>query len=194
MEKIINSLGFLFILTEFVILILSYCYSIKQYKHVMISYKKKQNTRPQIYVSRSDDNNYSRTVIKSNMTERFNTQDIENKLFIPILCFYVNGRKTKLIKLNGNRENIFIGRSKSDDIIIDETTVSRAQCCITRDNGKFFISVDTNKNPVYLNDKLLKTKAILQNKDTVSMANGKIYYIFYSSEKEMSKLPKKDTN
>lgn len=194
MEKIINSLGFLFIFTEIITLIISYYYSIKQYKRVMISYKKKQNKSPKIYISKFNDNNNNKITIESNMTERFDMQDIKNKLSIPVLRFYVNGQKTKSIKLNGNREKIFIGRSKSDDIVIDETTVSRGQCCITKDDGNFFISVDINKNPVYLNDRLLKTKVMLQNNDIISMANGKIYYKFYSSEREMPKLPKKDTN
>lgn len=193
MENFIDSLGLIFILTEIITLLISFSYSIRQYKHVMIAYKEKQSKVPKIYISKNE--NYKKTVIKSNMTEQINTKEIKNKMFTPVLCFYFDNKKTKSIKLNGNRENIFIGRSKSDDIVINEPTVSRGQCCITRNNGKFFITTDINKNPVYLNNKLLKTKEeILQNNDIISMAGGKIYFKFYSSEKEILNSLNKDTN
>ncbi len=185
MEKFIDSLGLIFILTEIITLLISFSYSIRQYKHVMIAYKEKQSKVPKIYISKNE--NYKKTVIKSNMTEQINTQEIKNKMLTPVLCFYFDNKKTKSIKLNGNRENIFIGRSKSDDIVINEPTVSRSQCCINRENGNFFITVDENRNPVYLNKKLIKSKEKLYNNDIISMAEGKIYFKFYHSEKDMFK-------
>lgn len=195
MEKIINILWIIFILIGLFIIIITYYYFIQKYKYVMVDYKQKQEIVKKIYVSKSQ--NYKKTIIKSNMTERIDIKDIKNNISAPIIIFYFNGKKTKSIKLNGNRENIFIGRSKSDDIVINEPTVSRSQCYIIRDNGDFFITVDINKNPVYLNSKLIETKMKLYNNDLVSMANGKIYFKFYCSEEYMLKNNnerQKDTN
>lgn len=195
MEKIINILWIIFILIGLFIIIITYCYFIQKYKYVMVDYKQKQEIVKKIYVSKSQ--NYKKTIIKSNMTERIDIKDIKNNISAPIIIFYFNGKKTKSIKLNGNRENIFIGRSKSDDIVINEPTVSRSQCYIIRDNGDFFITVDINKNPVYLNSRLIETKMKLYNNDLVSMANGKIYFKFYCSEEYMLKNNnerQKDTN
>ena len=154
MEKIIIVLWGIFILIGLFIIFISYWHFIQRYKYAMVNYKQKQENIEKIYVSKS--NIYKNTIIKSNMTERINTQDVKNNIFVPIVTFYFNGQKTKSIKLNGNRENIFIGRSKSDDIIINEPTVSRGQCCIVRENGNFFITVDATKNPIYLNNEILK--------------------------------------
>ena len=75
MEKFIDSLGLIFILTEIITLLISFSYSIRQYKHVMIAYKEKQSKVPKIYISKNE--NYKKTVIKSNMTEQINTQEIK---------------------------------------------------------------------------------------------------------------------
>ena len=176
MDKIISILGFLFIFVELMVIIFTYYCLAKQYKYAMNSYYKKQHERPK-YVVISQRNTTPQAIVVSNETEIINDQEVENELNYPVLYFYVNNKEIESVSLW--EDKIFIGRSKSDDIVINEPTVSRSQCYITHETDKYFINIDRVRNPIMINHKQInKGKKELSNGDRISMGNGKVSFVF----------------
>lgn len=181
MEKIITFLGSLFIIVEILTIIASLQFLFPKYKYTMAIYKEKVNKNKKIYIHR--EYNCSNNVVKSNMTQMINCNEINSALYYPTLKFYLNSKEIKSIPIDYNREKIFIGRSKSDDIIIDDPMVSRSQCYITKENDNYFINLGINRNPVLLNEKQISESKKLIDGDIISMANNKIYFKFVYNSK-----------
>lgn len=180
MTKIINA----FIFLEILLIVITYFHLFKQYKYAIYCYDK-QNKRKKIHISQRITPVKPR--VTSNMTKAVNTDELNDELNSPILNFSIDGKKNVQIQIK--KEKVFIGRSKSDDIVIDyEPTISRNHCFITKENDKYFINVDINKNPVSLNTKQIVKekykpfKKEISNGDIVSMGDGRISFQFVLSQ------------
>lgn len=172
MEKIITFLGNIYILFGFLIGILSYFYSIRQYK-----YAKSHNIQYQKNAEKKDKPKKSNLVhVKSNLTKYIDVDEINKGISCPSINF-LNTKKTEPIILTEDR--IIIGRSKTDDIIIDNPNVSRSHCVITKKNERYFLELSALKNPILLNGRrLTNKKAELTDGDTISLLNANILFKF----------------
>ena len=63
-----------------------------------------------------------------------------------------------------------IGRSKTNDIVMEDPTVSRSHAKISFENDKYWIEDLGSKNKTYLNNKELKNKTELKDGDIVSIS------------------------
>lgn len=175
MDKSISFLGYMFLLIEIVVIISTYYHFVKQYNYAMKRYSKQQE-RSKIFVKVLRKSALQNIVV-SNRTEPINKQDVENKLNYPTLYFYLNNKEIKSIPLWD--EKTFIGRSTSDDIFIDEPTVSRGHCFITKETDKYYINRGIAKNPLSINKRqFADEKKELFDGDSVSMGDGKISFVF----------------
>nr|WP_300832849.1 FHA domain-containing protein [uncultured Acetatifactor sp.] len=183
MEKIVHIFEILFILFEIFIVIITCIYSLYRYRHIMKIYEEQQNEKPYIKIN----NFQSRTpIIITNMTEQINTREVDKNLY-PFLIFNLNGIEIKTVYLN--QETTFIGRGKNDDIMINESTISRSQCSITKEDSNYFINIDRRTNPIYINGiEVTEEETKLIDGDTVSLGNGKISFIFVTSSNISSPL------
>ena len=172
MEKIITFLGNIYLLFGFMVGILSYFYSIRQYK-----YAKAHNIQYQTNAEKNDKTKKPKLVnVKSNLTQYIDVDEINKGISCPTLNF-LNTKKEEPIILTEDR--VIIGRSKTDDIIIDNPKVSRSHCVITKINEKYFLELSALKNPILINGrKLTNKKAELTDGDTISLINANILFKF----------------
>ena len=179
MTKVIN----IFIFIEMFLIIITYFHLAKQYKYALYCYNKQNKQKKiSIYQRRTP----VETIVVSNMTQAVNTDELNDELNPPVLNFSLDGKK--IVEIPMKKEKIFIGRAKSDDIVINEPTISRNHCFITKENDKYFINIDINKNPVRLNTKQIDKekyepfKKEILNGDIVSMGDGRISFQFVLSQ------------
>lgn len=169
MEGIITFLGRSYILFGFIVGILSYYYSIRQYKYNKIYYTRQSGKKRQAKKEKLSH-------VKSNMTQYIDTNELNKEINCPIITF-INTKKTEPIRLT--EDKIIIGRSKTDDIIIDNPNVSRSHCVIFKKNKKYFLELSATKNPIYINGKkMIKSQEELADGDTISLVNANISFNF----------------
>lgn len=169
MERIITFLGRSYILFGFIVGIISYYNSIRQYKYNKTYYtqqsEKKDHTKKKKLPH-----------VKSNITQYIDTDEINKEINCPIITF-INTKKMEPIRLT--EDKIIIGRSKTDDIIIDNPNVSRSHCVIFKKNEKYFLELSAVKNPIYINGKkMIKTQEELADGDIISIVNANISFNF----------------
>lgn len=165
----------MFILIEIVIIILTYYYLIKQYNYIR-KHNTKQQEHSKIFKEAQKEATLQNIVV-SNMTAIIDQHALDKEINHPTLYFYLDNKEIKSVSLCG--EKTFIGRGMSDDIFINEPTVSRSQCFITKETDKYYINLSKMNNPISINKiKCTKEKAELSDGDLVSMGNGKICFVF----------------
>lgn len=170
MEKIISLLGYVYILLGFTVGIISYYYLIRQYKYTKAYYTQQHEKAKKINKIRKH------PLVKSNITQYIDTDEINETMDCPFLDF-LTAEKIKPIRIT--EEETIIGRSKTDDIIIDNPNVSRSHCVITKDNKKYFIKLTAPKNPILLNGKNVAIESEeLMDGDTILMVNANIKFRF----------------
>ena len=91
MEKIITFLGCLYILFGFIVGILSYYYSIRQYKYNKTYCNQQSEKRDHIKKEKLSH-------VKSNMTQYIDTNEINRELNYPIITF-INTKRTEPIRI-----------------------------------------------------------------------------------------------
>ena len=180
MDKITNFIGYIIVIIEITIIMITYYHLKKQYNYAVYCYSKNQNKKNAIFVKKND--NIIENIIISNITQEIDVDELNDKINPPVLSFRLDGQE--IIEIPVNREKIFIGRGKSDDIVINEPTISRSHCVITKENEKFFINIDINKNLVKLNTKKIVKerkkpfKEEISDGDIISMGDGRITFQF----------------
>ena len=172
MEKIITLLGNIYILFCFAVGIVSYYYLIRQYKYTKSYYIQQYKS-----IEKKNEQQKQKLVhVKSNLTQYLDSDAINKGMNCPVINF-INTKKIKPIILT--EDKIIIGRSKTDDIIIDNPNVSRSHCVITKKNEKYFLELSALKNPILLNGKKLTGKSEeLSDGDTISLVNANILFEF----------------
>lgn len=83
------------------------------------------------------------------------------------------------------KDTITIGRGKDNDIILQDSTVSRSHAQIRRADNTFTVKDMGSHNGIKVNGKQVK-KAILRNKDVIEIGNHKL--IFQTGEKDEPSL------
>ncbi len=181
MNIITNIIVYITIFIEIAVIITTYYYLKKEYNYAVYCYNKNYSNRPKkIFIEKED--NIVENIIVSNITQKIDTNELNDKISIPVLSFRLDGQQIAEIPMNN--EKIFIGRGKSDDVVINEPTISRSHCVITKEDDKYFINIDINKNPIKLNKKqIIKEKEKpfkkeISNGDIVSMGDGRISFQF----------------
>ncbi|MDE7178732.1 MAG: FHA domain-containing protein [Lachnospiraceae bacterium] len=181
MGNFFNALSFIFICLEIVVVFITYYKLLKQYRYAIYCYKKSQNRNRALLVEKKEED--TDHIVISDMTQKIEEDELLEMINSPILNFSLDGKNIKEIIFRN--EKIFIGRGKSDDIVIDEPTISRSNCVITKENDKYFINIDKNKNPIQINKRQIGTEGPLRkeisNGDVVSMGNGRISFEFKSA-------------
>ena len=172
----IGILGGTFFSAEIIIIIITYYHSLQRYKYIINNYDNKQISYKKYFIAKKE--NFAKDIVISNMTQKIDTDALNKELYYPTLKFSLNGEEINSIILN--QEKTFIGRSKSDDITIDEPTISRSQCFITRDDkNKYFINIDLRRNPIFINqNRVISERKELFDGDIIFMGNGKISFEF----------------
>ena len=187
MNNITNVIGYIIIVIEVTVIMITYYYLKKQYNYAVYCYSKNQHRKKMVHINKNDD--IVENIIISNITQEIDVDELNDKISPPVLSFRLDGRE--IIEIPVNSEKIFIGRGKSDDIVINEPTISRSHCVITKENDKFFINIDINKNPVKLNrKKIVKErekpfKEEISDGDIISMGNGRITFQFTIPQKHV---------
>ena len=180
MNNITNIVGYIIISVEITLIMITYYHLKKQYNYAVYCYSKNQNKEKNVFIEKND--NFDENIIISNMTQEIDVDELNDKISPPVLSFRLDGRE--IIEIPINNEKIFIGRGKSDDIVINEPTISRSHCFITKEDDKYFINIDINKNPVKLNrKKIVKEreepyKEEISDGDVISMGDGRITFQF----------------
>ncbi len=166
MEKIITFLGNIYIVFGFIVGGISYYYLFRQYKLYYLSGTTKNNKSKK---------NHS-VQIKSNITQYIDSDAVNKEINSPTLIL-LNTKKQKSIRLVEDRT--IIGRSKTDDIVINDKKVSRSHFVITKTNKQYYLKLSAVKNPILLNDKKLTEKGEkLKNGDIISLVNANISFEF----------------
>ncbi len=181
MNIITNIIIYIIIFIEIAIIVITYYYLKKEYNYAVCRYNKNYSNRLKKAFIEKKDNDVG-NIIVSNITQKIDTNELNDKISIPVLSFRLDGQKVAEIPISDDK--IFIGRGKSDDVVIDEPTISRSHCVITKEDNKYFINIDINKNPITLNKKQIKKrkekpfKKEISNGDIVSMGDGRISFQF----------------
>lgn len=178
MGNLLNVMGFISIFVEIIVIVITYYQLLKRYRFVMNCYKKNQSHQRSFLVEKRTEELSS--IITPNMTQAISKDELQEMMNLPSLIFFLDDEDSLKIPLKNDK--IFIGRGKSDDIIINESTVSRSNCIITKENDKYFISIENGKNPIQLNKRQLgkggSLKEEILNGDVVSMGDGRISFEF----------------
>lgn len=82
-------------------------------------------------------------------------------------------------------QDISVGRSAENDLIVDHAEISRRQAVFSRLNSAYVVKNHSTSNPTYVNDQPVKT-AELETKDRVRFAETEL--IFYSVAKNPATL------
>lgn len=178
MVNFLNVMGFIFIFVEIIVIVITYYQLLKRYRFAVNYYKKNQNSQPPFLVAKGTET--VENIIIPNITQAINEEEIQEMMNLPTLNFLLDGND--ILKIHMSNEKFFIGRGKSDDVFINEITVSRSNCMITKENDKYFITIEKDKNPVQLNRRLIgkggTLKKEISNGDVVSMGNGRVSFEF----------------
>ncbi|CAM2067847.1 RDD family protein [Sulfidibacter corallicola] len=75
-----------------------------------------------------------------------------------------------------------IGRSRSNDIVINDTSVSRLHVRVENRNGQYFVLDNNSSNGTFLNKKKI-TEAPIRSGDT--LVTGRIYFYFTEQTEQM---------
>lgn len=104
-------------------------------------------------------------IISEYSPEEESSESIDNKAYLN----YKNKR------YNLNRNGLTIGRSKSNDVILDNKSVSRKHAMIVYVDSNYSIKDLESKNGTYVNGEKIN-KAILNNEDEISLGNSKLIF------------------
>ena len=149
---------------------MAYYHLIRQYKYSKLNYIKHQSADEEA----NSEKNHS-VYIKSNITRGIDSDTINKEINYPIIKF-INTKKAKSIRLEKDR--IIIGRSPTDDIVIDDDQVSRSHCEIININGQYYLIISAVKNPILLNDKKVTKEERLMDGDIICLENANILFKF----------------
>lgn len=143
-----------------------YLYS--QYEEATIKFYKKKSNFKKYYLAKKRDNIDNQ--IKNNDTLIIDKESI-NKLENYILIEFINknGDIIKTHKIYNNE--LTIGRSDVNDIVLGGQTVSRKQCLIMQKEDGFVISNLSKTNYTLLNNVLLKGEKEISSNDIIQIAN-----------------------
>lgn len=184
MNNSINIMIYIFLFLEISLIIFTYYYLTKQYKYAVFCYKRNQHGQKKFAIKKRE--YIEENIIVSNITADIDVDELNDKISLPILNFRLDGEE--IVKIPMNDEKIFIGRGKSDDIVINEPTISRSNCVITKEDDKYFINIDINKNPIKLNKKQISKAKVnpfkqeIYNGDIIFMGNGRISFEFLAQQ------------
>lgn len=143
-----------------------YSYLFIQYKKATIKFYK-QNNKFQKYVIAKKD--YRKSTFKDNVTKKMNlslVNSIAGYAVVELLDEYGRVQKSQTIF----KPNLTIGRENSNDIVLSHQTVSRQQCLIRRQSGKFFLCNLSRTNPTMINGTELDNTIQLSFGDIIEMS------------------------
>ncbi len=172
MGKIIDVFWFLFIIIEFFIIIITFCYLKREYVKALTNYYSKNAKVRKYCVIKKEE--ARKNIIKMNVTQYIDTQEINRRIGYAQLVFSSQGNYIASEKLFQNR--IKIGRDSSNDIIIKDYTVSRKQCQIIKRDGKFILKNISKRNVTRLNNKVVKNSKEIKYGDIIKIGNIKFEF------------------
>ena len=90
-----------------------------------------------------------------------------------------------------------IGRGDGNDIILNHPCISRKHACIIKE-GKRAVLVDNSSNGIFLNGKVVNGKAVLHEKDVITILNSTLLYtdgnVFYKTSRQGTHIDVTDVN
>lgn len=122
-------------------------YLMVEYKKALVYYDKKQKKRKAYRDTKKEE--VFKNVIKDNVTKIINAKKINEQIGYAMLSFVGRNENTTDTKMQ--KEKVNVGRSRDNDIVVNDLTVSRQQCLIVKKGYKFYICNLSNTNKTLLN-------------------------------------------
>lgn len=168
MNKLLDILGFVFIMFEVFISAVTFYYLKQQYVRVMKEYYKNENESRKKIIVRNE-KIIKKDIIQINTTQYIDTAEINKQIGLAQLTFSKKGTWLSNEKMTQNRTRI--GRDPRNDIVINDYTVSRKQCLIDKEDDKFILKNYSHKNVTRVNGKPVKKHKEIKEGDVVQIGN-----------------------
>ena len=108
---------------------------------------------------------------------------------MPQLIASVQGVEVKRVYLKNDRTTL--GRKPHNDIVFDDMAISGEHCVFEiRGIAEVFIEDVGSTNGTYVNGRIVKSRQLLRNKDTLTIGNFRVQFFSASAHGEPSAPPK----
>lgn len=143
-----------------------------EYNRSIIAYNKEKRAKSRYYISLQQEG--IKSLVKNNITQKINKDQVNKQVGYALLRFESKGRNIKDTRIN--KEKVIIGRSPSNDIVVNDKSISREQCLIVKTGKKFIICNVSKTNDTLLNGMPVNDTSEIKYGDVVEIGNVKFRF------------------